>query len=194
MLSLSSHALLRAMFITHHFAASIVMATDKHPTLILPNVIAALKVAIRQSFRECLHRHLNHLNHLRLHSRFHLLWLHRHHTWLLVLQLVHPNNVLLLSGLSWLSESHLHGNTLLPELILLLLLVLLELLRAHHGLLVTWYLRYRSLIHHHLLRWVVHRYGSWWRLHRHTHSWLTFGGDTIYFLPLCHNLIFYLIN
>ena len=51
MLSLSSHALLRSVVITHHFAASIVRATDKHSTLVYPNVIAAFKVAIRHTFR-----------------------------------------------------------------------------------------------------------------------------------------------
>ena len=51
MLSLSSHALLRSVIFAHHFATSIIMATDKHPTLVYSNVIATFKVAIRHSFR-----------------------------------------------------------------------------------------------------------------------------------------------
>ena len=138
--------------------------------------------------------HRSHLNHLRLHSGLHLLGLHRHHAWLLVLQLIHSDHVLRISGLSrhrWLSKSHLHGYTLLPELILLLLLVLLELFRAHHSLMVAWH--YRRLIHHHLLRRVVHHCCSCWRLHllhRHSHGWLTISSNTVGFL-LCHNLFFF---
>ena len=168
MLSIPLNALLCPMLLTHHFAASVILAAKNYTALIGSRIRTALEIALGETFR-----HGYHLYHLLLrHSYSHglLLLLHHllilHHTWLL-------HHILLL-GLS--TNSHSHWHALLVELLLLHLHLHLHLLllrchhfRCHHHawlLLHSWLHHHRLHLHrlHRLLLLVHHRHLSSLRL------------------------------
>ena len=125
MLTIPSNALLGAMLLTHHLAASIVIAANNDPTLVSSDVWAVFVVALSVAPHLVRCRHLHHrlllwVHHINLRIVHHS-WLPRHHCGLTRHHTGLHRHVSRVLRHPWLTLHHLHMRRLShPNWLLLL--------------------------------------------------------------------------